>query len=115
MVHELSLAQSIVDVVTENARGMGIRRVRRVTVLVGEWSAVVPESLEVGFHFLAAAAGDLFDGVELKVTLEPVEGACTACGHRFAPGHTGLTCPACGGVARLMTGTALQIQSYEGE
>lgn len=114
-MHELSLAQSIADVVAESAAQRGIRRVSRVIVVVGEWSSVVPEALAVGFQFVAAAAGDLLAGAELQVIPEPVQAECTSCGHAFAAGQTGLTCPVCGGPARLTAGMALQIDSYEGE
>jgi len=114
-VHELSLAQAIIDRVSEDARQRGIRQVRRVTLRVGEWSAVLPDSLAFGFELLAQAAGEPVAGAQLVIHMVPAEGECPACGHRFPTGETGLRCPACGGSARLVAGGELDIESYEGE
>ena len=88
---------------------------RSVTLRVGEWSAVLPDSLETGFSVLAALEGDLFAGTELVIRREPARGVCSACGERFPAGPAGLICPRCGGAARLETGVELEIESYEGE
>lgn len=114
-MHELSLAQSVIDRVAEHARGRGIRQVHRVTVRVGAWSAVLPDSLLFGFELLSQAAGEPMAGAEMVIQSVPAEGECTACGHRFLVGEAGLCCPACGGSARLTAGAELDIESYEGE
>jgi len=114
-VHELGLAQNVIDAVGADARRRGFRRVRRVTLRVGEWSAVLPESLEAGFAVLASLEGDLFAGTELRIEREPARGVCVACGRSFPVGRDGLVCPGCGGAGRLETGVELEIESYEGE
>jgi len=114
-MHELSLAQSLMDVVAESAAREGIARVQRVTVVVGEWSAIVPDALIHCFEMLAVETGGLFDGASLVVTRKAAEGECKACGERFPAEVNGLRCPTCGGAARLITGTELSVDSYEGE
>jgi len=114
-VHELGLAQSVIEAVGADARRRGFRRVKRVTLRVGEWSAVLPDSLETGFQILASLEGELFAGTELRIEREPARGVCTACGRRFLAGRGGLICPDCGGDGRLENGVELEIESYEGE
>ena len=114
-MHELGLAQSVIATVGDDARRRGFAHVRRVTLRVGEWSAVLPDSLEAAFAVLASLEGELFAGTELTVEREPARGVCTACGHVFLAGRSGLVCPDCGGSGRLENGVELQIQSYEGE
>ena len=114
-MHELGLAQNVIDAVGADARRRGFARVRRVTLRVGEWSAVLPDSLEAGFSVLASLEGGLFAGTELRIEREPARGVCTACGRSFPAGRAGLVCPACGGTGRLEKGVELEITSYEGE
>jgi len=114
-MHELSLAQAIIDQVGEHARAQGFRRVKRVTLRVGEWSAVLHDSLIFGFELLSQAAGEPMAGAELEIRSVPAEGACSACGRRFRVGESGLICPDCGGAAKLVAGDELDIESYEGE
>jgi hydrogenase nickel incorporation protein HypA/HybF len=55
-VHELSLAQSMVEIVEEAARREGAARVASVRLELGELSHVEPESLAFAFE-VAAQAG----------------------------------------------------------
>lgn len=115
-MHEFSLAQSLMALVEEDAGQRGIRRVSRVKVVVGAWTAVLPDALTASFAILAATGGELFRGAELVITQRPATGECTQCGHTFEVGELGLaSCPRCGGVARLVSGNELYVESYEGE
>ena len=114
-MHELSLAQSLMDIVADSAAREGISRVRQVTAVVGEWSAIVPEVLANCYEMLAAEAGAIFEGSHLIVVTQPAMGECKACGERFPAEVTGLLCPTCGSAARLITGTELAVDSYEGD
>jgi len=114
-VHEFSLAGSIIQTVAQSARERGITRVVRVTVVVGEWAAVLPDALQAGFAILAADAGPPVAGADLVVEVAPAEAECTACGDRFAVATSGLKCPACSQTGRLVAGLELSIDSYEGE
>ncbi|HYF95304.1 MAG TPA: hydrogenase maturation nickel metallochaperone HypA [Symbiobacteriaceae bacterium] len=115
-MHEFSLAQSIADLVTGSAREEGISRIRRVTVLVGEWSAVLPDALTTSFAAIAGVSGPILEGAEMVVQISPAMGECAACGGlRFPASEGGLTCPGCKGGAILVSGTELRVDSYEGD
>ncbi len=91
-MHELSLAQSICDVVQAN-----ITPKQRVTSVVVEWgplSGVVPEALEYCFDIVAQASG-LGDA---KLTLQSTQpsAACSACQASFIVDEMGASCPECG-------------------
>jgi hydrogenase nickel incorporation protein HypA/HybF len=66
-MHELAIAESIVNMAHETAAG---RRVLRIVVEIGALSCVSPEAL--GFSFSLAAAGSSTEGAELD--LRPVPG-----------------------------------------
>jgi hydrogenase nickel incorporation protein HypA/HybF len=115
-MHELSLAQSMMELVADSAAREGIAHVKRVTVIIGQWSAVVPYSLTSCFDMLAAEwDGGLFQGAELIINQQPAMAECKACGKQFPAEETGLICPACGSGARLLSGTELAVDSYEGD
>lgn len=115
-MHEFSLAQSLMALVEEDAGKRGIRHVSRVKVVVGAWTAVLPDALSASFAILAETGGELFRGAELVIVERPATGECTQCGHTFEAGELGLAaCPRCGGVARLVSGNELYVESYEGE
>ncbi|HTB71185.1 MAG TPA: hydrogenase maturation nickel metallochaperone HypA [Solirubrobacteraceae bacterium] len=67
-MHELSIAQAIIDVATRYAYG---RRVVKIEVRVGEQRAVERESLDFAFTLLTP--GTALDGSELEVASAPGE------------------------------------------
>jgi hydrogenase nickel incorporation protein HypA/HybF len=114
-LHEFSLAQSIVDLVQESAVQQGISHINRVTVVVGEWSAVLPEALCTSFAIICGVSGPLLVGTEMQVERRGAMGRCTACSAEFAASELGLLCPECGGPAALASGTEFFVDSYEGD
>ncbi|MFI4991158.1 MAG: hydrogenase maturation nickel metallochaperone HypA [Solirubrobacterales bacterium] len=62
LIHELSLAQAIVDVATRHARG---RPVAAIELRVGHEREVAPQGL--GFAFLLLTEGTELDGAELEI------------------------------------------------
>jgi hydrogenase nickel incorporation protein HypA/HybF len=114
-MHEFSLARSIADLVEESALEQGIQHVRRVTVVIGEWSAVLPEALESSFEIICSVSGPLFEGTAMQVERRPAVGRCTACGSEFPASELGLACPRCGGPGQLTSGSECYVDSYEGD
>jgi len=64
-VHELGLAESILDLVREHVPPGRAAAVRRVKVRVGDLAGVIPESL--AFCFGAIVAGTPFPGASLDI------------------------------------------------
>jgi hydrogenase nickel incorporation protein HypA/HybF len=62
-MHELAIAESIVDLVEEHAKKDVFQRVHRIHVLVGELSHVDPRALEFGFEVIAK--GTVAEGATL--------------------------------------------------
>lgn len=78
-MHELGIAQEIVDTVCEAA---GESRVTRVVLEVGRLSLVLPDALR--FCFDLAAAGTAMEGAELTILETPGLGRCRACAGEVA-------------------------------
>lgn len=113
-MHEFSLAQSIVDLVQASAQDEQITSVHKVTVVVGQWSAVLPEALQTGFQAIVAIAGPPMEGASLEIVPRPATGQCPVHG-TFPAAEVGLTCPDCGATATLTSGTEFYVDSYEGD
>jgi hydrogenase nickel incorporation protein HypA/HybF len=108
-VHELSIAQAIVDI---SARNAGCAQVTRVHVRVGRLRQVVPSALE--FSFELCAHGTRVEGAVLELELVPVGVSCRRCGTTSHPGEFPLACEECGGLDVAVTqGEELQVQSLE--
>jgi hydrogenase nickel incorporation protein HypA/HybF len=107
-VHELSIAQAIVDVA---ARHAGTARVERVHVRIGHLRQVVPSAL--AFSFELCAHGTPLDGAELAIEHVPIEAVCRSCGSQSELDGFPLLCPGCGGAVDVVKGEELQVESLE--
>ncbi len=113
-MHELSLAQSIVDLVAECARREGIARVSRVVVEIGVAAPVDPGSLQ--FCFPIAANETVAAGAQLDIDRIALRAECEACQTEYAPDNLAASCPVCGGFARaVLAGREMRVVSFDGE
>jgi hydrogenase nickel incorporation protein HypA/HybF len=99
LMHELSLAASIAEIVHRHARG---RRVTRIEVAVGHLRQAVPSALSFGFEVVSV--GTPLEGATLAIRQVPVRGRCRACGVEVEPEAWPLACPACSSFEIAVTG-----------
>lgn len=114
-VHELAIAQSILEQVQEVVAREGLGRVQAIRLRIGALRAVVPECLEIGFQSLSR--GTPLEGARLEIEEVPLRLRCRDCGAESAP-EDGLAwlCPACGGPGvDLIAGRELALESLEVE
>ena len=90
-MHELSIAEAIVDIAQRHARG---RPVYRVAVKVGHLRQVVPDALQFAFELLVE--GTELDGAQLAIEEVPGEVRCQACGRISEVRAFPLQCAGCG-------------------
>jgi hydrogenase nickel incorporation protein HypA/HybF len=111
-MHELSIAQSIVDIVHQYVPGGNCQSVKTVRVLVGELAGVVPDSLS--FCFEAVTADTSLQGASLELEHVPFELRCRPCGLTFKS-HEGIVlCPFCeGSDTQVIAGTELRVLDIE--
>ena len=116
-MHEMSLAESVLQIVEEAARGQkeaGFVRIRAVFVEIGQLSSVEPEALR--FCFEAVACGTLAEGARLEVIEVPGEGCCSHCQQTVRLAARYEPCPACGGYPVQATGgTEMRVKEIEVE
>ena len=113
-MHELSIAQSIIDrVVREIQRHPGARP-STVGVKVGEISGVDRDSLAFGFEVLVKNTD--WPRLRLEIEFCPRRHRCQGCGREFAVKDFTTACPICGNAATvLISGQELDIGYIEVE
>ena len=108
-MHELSIADAVVTIAREHARG---RRVSAVDVRIGRLRQVVPDALEFAFELVAA--GTEVEGAELRVEHVPVRVRCARCAAESEAPEFPLACAECGSVdVEVVAGEELQVESLE--
>jgi hydrogenase nickel incorporation protein HypA/HybF len=112
-MHELSIATSIVDAVTESAAVYPGAHVKEVRLRVGALASVVEDSLQ--FCWELATEGTPLAGATLVINMLPVIVHCDACGvDAEIEGVQSFRCPRCGELAGdLRQGRELEIESIE--
>jgi hydrogenase nickel incorporation protein HypA/HybF len=111
-MHELSIAQSIVDIVGQYVQLAEQERVRKIAVRIGAMAGVVPDSLQ--FCFSAVVHNTPLESAVMEIEHTPFTVTCHACG-RATESEPGLAlCPACGSVdTEITSGTELQVVSID--
>lgn len=94
-MHEVSICESILDIVREQAAMHGSGRVRSVRLAIGEMSGVVEDSMR--FAFEVVSKGTVADGAELLIDIMPLMAMCRGCGGEFPVKGYAFTCAHCGG------------------
>ncbi len=107
-MHEMSIAQSLAEILREEMEKAGARSLRSVRLAVGEMSAIVPEALAFGFQVVTA--GTEMEGAELMMETVPLSGKCRDCGGEFQIRDYDFQCPSCGGSGiEIITGRELSV------
>jgi hydrogenase nickel incorporation protein HypA/HybF len=112
-MHELSIAASIVEAVTESASAYPRARVKEVRLRLGALASVVEDSLQ--FCWELTTEGTPLAGAALVVNKLPVIVHCNACAmDAEVEGVQSFRCPRCHGpAADLRQGRELEIDSIE--
>ena len=113
-MHELSIMESAMKVVLDQARQAEASRVLVVSLRVGAMSGVVPEALELAFE--AVRQGTAAETAELRIERVPARYWCAGCSREFESGDPFGECPVCGQPSGdLRAGRELEVASLEVE
>lgn len=111
-MHELSLAQSVLDIVRQYVPPDDHVSVRAVRMKVGELSGVVSESL--AFCFEAITSGTPLGGARLEIEQVPLRCRCRTCRAESRIQENRFRCSACGsGEIDIIAGRELQVLDIE--
>lgn len=113
-MHELGIANSILDAVRTEAVRYPSANFSRVGVKIGEMTAVDEEALR--FCFEALTHNTDLQSLQLEIQLIPLRWRCGACGHEFRVVDYDYVCPQCAGAAgQCIGGEELELAYLEVE
>lgn len=113
-MHEMSLAEGVLQVMQDAAAREGFDRVKTVWLEIGARAAVETQAL--AFCFDAVTRGTLADGARLEFVAIPAGGWCLACSQSvvLAPGAD--ACPLCGSYQlQITSGDEMRVKELEVE
>ena len=111
-MHELSIAQALVEQVEAARQANGGGRVVSVDVRIGQWQHVVPEVLTSYFDYLTQ--GTPLEAARLHIGPVSPTAKCDECGHEFVVEDIYLICPSCASrTCGLVTGRELHLVGME--
>jgi hydrogenase nickel incorporation protein HypA/HybF len=100
-MHELSLVQSVLDIVDDYAARHGFRHVKTLRLSCGRFSCIDPRSFQ--FAFDVQAVGTKAEGATLSFDIRPARLTCLTCDQDMEVEVFTATCPRCQGPEVLLT------------
>lgn len=113
-MHEMSIAESLVELIEEEGRAQGFSRVKQIRVKLGALGHVEPEALR--FCFGAVSHGTIAARARLELETVAGEGWCSRCDRTVPISERYALCPACGqSHVRMTAGDELRLAELEVE
>lgn len=93
-MHEYPITQQIIRIASEQAKENNARRVTRITLVVGEYSGFIGDSIQMYFDIISK--GTLCEGAVLDIENVKAKWRCPACNLDFIRKPLSFACPQCG-------------------
>lgn len=112
-MHELSIAQTLLDIVSEQCFKNGYKEIESINIKVGRASGIMPDALN--FAFNAIKSDSIAKNASLNIEEIPVAGICKDCNYEFiVEEEYVLCCPSCKNSSFIITsGRELDIVEME--
>ncbi|RMF17774.1 MAG: hydrogenase maturation nickel metallochaperone HypA [Gammaproteobacteria bacterium] len=101
-MHEMSIAESILDIVEDEARKADSAQVTRIVLEIGQLSCVETEALS--FCMDAVCRGTVAEGADVQIISIPGLARCGECQTEFEYTQRFTPCPGCGSYLVTVTG-----------
>ncbi|PVZ87836.1 hydrogenase maturation nickel metallochaperone HypA [Serratia sp. S1B] len=113
-MHEISLCLSTMELIEQQARQHGAKRVTAVWLEIGALSCIEEQALR--FSFASASRHTLADGCQLRLSYQPAQAWCWDCSASVYIEQHDAGCPQCGGhTLRVESGESLRLKQIEVE
>ncbi len=111
-MHEMSLAESVREIVLETAQAQDVAAVRGVVLEIGELAAV--ETAALLFCLEAVLRGTMAEGATVVIESVPGRGRCLDCDRTVAITRLYDPCPCCGSYRVQASGGAeMRVKSLD--
>ena len=112
-MHEMSIAESVLGIVTDTAGRGGLAKVSAVRLEIGVLAAVETRSLR--FCFDSVTRGTVAEGAALVIDELPGTAWCFVCNESVTVAARTADCPRCGGARMQVTGgTDMRVKDIRG-
>jgi hydrogenase nickel incorporation protein HypA/HybF len=113
-MHELSVTESILEIVLRHAEQARARSITDIYLVLGDLSSIVDDSVQ--FYWDMLSEGTLAEGAELHFQRIQTEMECQDCESRYQPLEGDLSCPKCHSrKVKIIAGEEFFIDSIEVE
>lgn len=111
-MHEMGIAQNILDIAVAAAQKEGATRITRIDLIAGELRGIEP--MQLTFCFSMVAKDTMAAGAYLNIETVPVRGYCHDCRADFQIEDYIYICPKCSSTKIEVTGgTELRLKDIE--
>jgi hydrogenase nickel incorporation protein HypA/HybF len=111
-MHEMSLAEGVLQLIEDSARQQEFNRVTAVWLEIGQLAGVEVEAMK--FCFDAVTRDSIADGARLEIIVTPGNGWCMQCSQTVALAEVYGACPMCGSHQVQVTGgTEMRVKELE--
>jgi len=111
-MHEISIAESIVQIAEAKAREQNARSIQIIKLRLGTFTTIVADALQ--FAFEIARQGTLSRNARLDIEIVPMVVRCVVCEASTQPLRgVCLICEQCGFPLEIVSGEELQIEYIE--
>ena len=108
-MHEMSIAQSVLDIAFGEMEKCAARRVQKIKITIGEFSGVVKDALEFAFEVLTPDTPA--SGAEVEIEVMPMTAECATCGPvPCRLNDLNLICPTCGDPVAIIGGREMRVE-----
>lgn len=80
-MHELSIARSVMQIVRAEAQKAHAKRVIKVSLLIGDLTGILPDSLSFCFDLVSRET--VAEGATFAIERVPIRGHCARCDKSF--------------------------------
>jgi hydrogenase nickel incorporation protein HypA/HybF len=101
-MHELSVTQSLVDLAIEKAQEAGAARIVSLSLVIGDLTGVVEDSVRFYFDFIAKDT--IAEGATIAFRAVPAQARCRDCGTSYICQEGMWACPQCQSTSAEITG-----------
>ncbi|MGR9115553.1 MAG: hydrogenase maturation nickel metallochaperone HypA [Gammaproteobacteria bacterium] len=113
-MHEMSLCESILDILEQQAQTQHYRKVKTVWLEIGALSSVEPDAMR--FCFDAVMQGSLADNARLEIIAVEGRAWCLQCCRNVVIEQRYDACPDCGGFQlQVNAGEEMRVKELEVE
>ncbi len=111
-MHELAITQSILEIALKAAGEQNASRIRVISLVMGPFSGVVPECVQMYLDVLAK--GTPAEGARIEARTLPLKVECLDCGQQSEVTREDIRCPFCGGMRlKRLSGRECMVERLE--